>query len=500
MEKTYVMGIDEGTTSARTVIFDGEGQIVTETTRELTQHYPKAGWVEHNPVEILDAQLETMRNALETVKLSPRDIRTIGLTNQRETALVWEKDTGRPIYNAIVWSSRQTAEVIERWAAEGLVEEIRQKTGLVSDAYFSASKIAWILEHVDDAKGRAERGELLAGTIDAWLTWNLTGREKFVTEYSNASRTMMFNIHDLRWDEDLLEAFGIPLAMLPEVLPSDADFGTVGQTFGADIPIQGVLGDQQAGLFGQTCYDVGLAKNTFGTAGVYTMNTGKEPSYRDGLTASVAWGVNGEVTYELEGVVFSSGQTIKWLRDSAKLLHGAPDSEWYSGQVPDTQGTYLVPAFTGLCAPYWDMYARAAIIGMSSSTDRRHIIRAGLESMAYQTRDIVDTVLEGGELEVPEIRVDGGAVRNSLLCQFQADILGIPVVRPKITEATVLGAAYLAGLSGGLWKDMDALAELWQEDRVFEPQMSKERRDELYEGWTAAVELTRGWAKKVGVA
>jgi glycerol kinase len=497
VEKAYVMGIDEGTASARTLIIDEEGQIVAEAARELTQHYPRTGWVQHNPMEILQTQLGTMRQVLEKAKLSPRDIRTIGLTNQRETALVWDKASGQPVYNAIVWSSRQTVDIIERWAAEGLNDDILQKTGLPNDAYFSASKIAWILENVEGVRQKAERGELLAGTIDTWLIWNLTGGQSHVTDYSNASRTMMFNIHTLRWDEELCDAFGIPMQMLPEAVSSDADFGSVGPSFDADIPIQGDLGDQQAGLFGQTCFESGLAKNTFGTAGVYTMNTGSEPLMIDGLTASVAWGLKGEVAYATEGVVFAAGATIQWMRDAAKLIHSAPDSEWYSSQVPDTQGVYFVPAFSGLTAPYWDMYARAAIIGMSPSTNRLHIIRAGLESLAYQTKDIVDTVLANGDIEIPQVRVDGGAVSNNLLCQFLADILGIPVVRPKITEATVLGAVYMAGLSSGLWKDLDELSALWQEDRVFEPQMSQERRDRLYEGWQAAVESTRGWAKKV---
>lgn len=493
------MGIDEGTTSARTVIFNEEGQLVAEAAQELTQHYPRTGWVQHNPVEILQTQLKTMREVLEKAELSPQDIRTIGVTNQRETALVWDKESGEPVYNAIVWSSRQTVDIIERWAAEGLNEDILKKTGLPNDAYFSASKIAWILENVEGARERAERGELLAGNIDTWLIWNLTGKQRFVTDYSNASRTMMFNIHTLRWDEELCEAFGIPLQMLPETVSSDADFGNVGSTFGADIPIQGDLGDQQAGLFGQTCFESGLAKNTFGTAGVYTMNTGSEPLTIDGLTASVAWGLNGEVAYATEGVVFAAGATIQWMRDAAKLIHAAPDSEWYAFQVPDTQGVYFVPAFSGLTAPYWDMYARAAIMGMSPSTNRLHIIRAGLESLAYQTKDIVDTVLANGDIEIPQVRVDGGAVRNNLLCQFLADILGIPVVRPKVTEATVLGAVYMAGLSSGLWKDLNELSALWQEDRVFEPQMSEDQREHLYAGWREAVELTRGWAKKVRV-
>ena len=446
MEKSFVMGIDEGTTGARTLIFDEEGQIVGEAARELTQLYPRAGWVEHDPMEILEAQLDTVRRSLENAKISAVDLRTIGLTNQRETAMVWEKSSGRPIYNAIVWSSRQSVEVIERWAEAGLASEVREKTGLIMDAYYSASKIAWILDRVEGARERAKRGELLAGTMDSWLIWNLTGRERFVTEYSNASRTMMFNIHTLRWDEELCEAFDIPLQMLPEVLPSAADFGVMGEDLGAELRIQGVLGDQQAGLFGQACYEKGLAKMTFGTSGVFALNTGGEPLPLEGLTASVAWEVENQVSYEIEGVFYASGKTMQWLRDDLQILYAAPDSEWYSGQIPDTQGVYLVPAFSGLAAPEWDMYARAAIVGMSPSTTRLQVIRAGLESMAYQTKDVVDALLASGEIELSELRVDGGAAKNAmLLCQFQADILGIPVTRPENTEAAVTGAAYLAG-------------------------------------------------------
>ena len=499
MEKAYVMGIDEGTTYARTIILDEEGQIVAEAARELTQHYPRTGWVHHNPMEILETQLGSMRQALDEAKLSPQDIRTIGLTNQRETTLVWEKASGQPVHDAIAWSSRQSADIVGRWTAEGLNGDILQKTGLPNDAWFSASKLAWILERVEGARQKAERGELIAGTIDTWLIWNLTGGERHVTDYSNASRTMMFNIHTLSWDEELCDAFGIPVQMLPEVVPSDADFGSVGPSFETDAHIQGSLGDQQAGLFGQTCFKSGSAKNTLGTAGVYTMNTGSQPLKLDGVTASVAWGVNGQVTYATEGVFFSAGATIQWMCDVGKLINSAADSEWYSSQVPDTQGVYFVPAFGGLTAPYWDIHARAAIIGMSSSTERSHIIRAGLESLAYQTKDIVNTILANGNIDLPQVHLDGGAVKNNVLCQFLADILGIPVVRPKATEATVLGAAYMAGLSSRLWRDTDELSAMWQEDRTFEPQMSQERRDQLYKGWLAAVESTRGWAEKVAL-
>jgi glycerol kinase len=499
LDKAYVMGIDEGTTSARTIILDEEGQIVAEAARELTQRYPRTGWVHHDPMEILQIQLGTMHQVLEESKLSPQDIRALGITNQRETTIVWEKASGLPVYNALVWSSRQTVDIVQRWAAEGLNEDILRKTGLPNDAWFTASKLAWILEHVEGARQKAERGELLAGTIDTWLVWNLTGRQRHVTDYSNASRTMVFNIHTLRWDEELCDAFGIPVQMLPEVVPSDAHFGSAGPSFGADIPIQGILGDQQAGLFGQTCFESGLVKNTYGTAGVCTMNSGPEPLMLGGMTAGVAWGLNGEVTYATEGVFFAAGATIQWMRDACKLIYSAADTEWYSSQVADTQGVYFVPAFSGLAAPYWDVHARAAIIGMSSSTNRLHIIRAGLEALAYQTRDIFETMLANSDVELPQVRVDGGVVRNDLLCQFLADILGIPVVRPKSTEATVLGASYMAGLSSGLWTNLAELSAMWQQERIFEPQMSVERRDQLYSGWLAAVELTKGWTKKVNL-
>lgn len=500
MDGQYVMGLDEGTGSARTVILDEEGRIVSEAALELKQYNARAGWSEQDPVEIFETQLETMRRALAEAKLSPQDIRAIGVTDQRSVAVVWEKDTGKPIYNAIAWFARdQVNDIVERWAAEGLNTSIRDKTGLPNDSWFCASKIAWILENVEGARERAERGELLAGTIDAWLIWNLTGGERFVTDYSNASHTMFFNIHTLQWDEELCDALGIPVRMLPEVVPSDSHFGTTGGTFDSEIPIRAVLGDQMAGLFGQTCYKPGLAKNTYGTAGVYNVNTGSEPAYREGLLTSIAWGLDGEVTYETEAVFFSGGATIQWLRDAMKMIDTAPESEWYSSQVPDTQGVYLVPAFNGLVSPHYDMYARAVICGMSNSTNRNHVIRAGLESIAYQTRDLVEAVTGQGDLDVYELRVDGGAAKNDLLCQFQADILGMPVIRPKITEATVLGISYMAGLAGKLWKNQDELSDMWQKDRVFEPRMKDDRRERLYEGWKAAIDLTRGWAKKVNL-
>ena len=492
-----ILAIDAGTTSARALVLDEGCEIISVGQREITQHYPQPGWIEHDPAELLSTQLEVMRAALRQAEIQPADLSAAALTNQRETALVWEKDTGRPIYNAIVWASRQSTPVIERWREQGMHDLIRERTGLLSDAYYSASKIAWILDLVPGAHERAAKGELLAGTVDSWLIWNLTGRSRFVTDYSNASRTMMFNIHKLEWDEDLLAGYGIPRAALAEVVPSDSVFGDLSSTFGAAIPIASDLGDQQAGLFGQVCFSPGQAKMTYGTAGVLVLNSGETPLTIEGLTASAAWGLNGKATYEVEGVLFAVGKTMQWLRDDLKLIHDAADSEWYGGQVSSTAGVYLVPAFTGLAAPVWDPYARAAIVGMSNATTRLHVIRAAVESMVYQTRDVVDAVEAGKTMSISELRVDGGAVRNNMLCQLQADILGIPVIRPKVTEATAMGAAYMAGLTTGMFSGTDEVEKLWQVDRVFEPEMSEERREEMYAGWLYARGLTGNWSQKV---
>jgi len=500
MGDKYLLALDEGTTGTRAIVFDKNGRQVADAASEFTQIYPYPGWHEQDAVEILNTQVEMVNQAVAKAGIRFEDILAIGITNQRETTVIWDKETGRPIYNAIVWSSRQTADVVEQWAAEGYTEMVREKTGLILDAYFSASKISWILDHVEGARRRAERGELLCGTMDCWLMWNLTGRKAHVTDVSNASRTMLFNIHTLQWDEDLCRKMGIPMRMLPKVQPSNSEFGmTDPSIFGVSIPIHGCAGDQQSALFGQACFEPGMAKNTFGTAGVFVMNTGDKPVYREGLTTTVAWSLDGKVSYGLEGVIYASGATIQWLRDGARLIYNSADSEWYGRMVPDTGGVYLVPAFTGLCAPHYDMYARGVIVGITRGTTRNHMIRAGLESMAYQTRDITDCVLAQGDLHIPELRVDGGAVRNDLLCQFQADILGIPVVRPKVTEMTALGAAYLAGLGSGMWSSLDEIAKQWGVDAVFHPQMAAERREQLYHGWVEAVKLSRGWAKRVSV-
>lgn len=495
----YILGIDEGTTSARAFIMDENTNVHGFGQAELTQIYPRPGWIEHDPMQILNTQLEVIRAALRDAGISPNQLSGAGLTNQRETGIVWEKDTGRPIFNAIVWASRHSVDIVQGWVDAGLGELIQERTGLIPDAYYTASKIRWILDQVPGAQGRAERGELLAGTVDTWLIWNLTGRKSFVTDYSNASRTMMMNLETLQWDDELLGHYGIPKRMLADIVPSDSNFGDLEATFGTSIPIGSDLGDQQAGLFGQAAFKEGQVKMTYGTAGVLNINCGPTPQRITGLTPSLAWGVQGKTAYEIEGVLFAMGKTMQWLRDDLQLIHAAPDSEWYAGQVSSTEGVYLIPAFTGLSAPTWDPYARAALIGMSNATNRLHIIRAAVESMVYQTRDVVDAALAGSSLTIPELRVDGGAVKNNLLCQLQADILGIPVIRPKNAEATIFGAMLMAGLSTGVYSDLEEIESKWAVDRVFEPHMSRDEADSMYAGWTEARELTKGWTNKVKI-
>lgn len=496
----HILAVDGGTTSVRSLLLNDAFEIVDVAQKDVTQHYPRPGWIEHDPDELVSFQLETMRAVLRNNGIHPSDVHAVSITNQRETALVWDRETGEPIYNAIVWASRQSNGIIEEWREKGLDPMIREKTGLISDAYYSASKIAWILDHVSGARERAERGELMAGTVDSWLIWNFTGKTRFVTDVSNASRTQMFNINTLDWDDELLAAYGIPRKMLAEIQPSDGDFGDLGSSFGSAIPIASVMGDQQASLFGQACFERGQTKMTYGTSGVLVMNAGNTPKLVEGVTASSAWKARGEAVYDIEGVVFSMGKTMQWLRDDLKVIHDAKDSEWYGGQVGSTHGVYLVPAFTGLAAPHWDPYARANIVGMSNATTRLHVIRAAVESMAYQTRDLVEATLVDKALTIPELRVDGGAVNNNMLCQLQADVLGIPVIRPQITEATALGAAWLAGMSTGLVEDFEQAASLWKVDRTFEPNISEDQREEMYSGWKMAVEGSKHWAKKVNSA
>lgn len=492
------MSLDQGTTSSRTIIFDKSGNIVSSVSQEFKQIYPKMGWVEHDPLEIWNSQIKTAILALKKAGLKASDILAIGITNQRETTVIWDKDTGKPIYNAIVWQCRRTASICGQLKKEGLTESIYQKTGLVLDAYFSATKIKWILNNVVGAKEKAERGEILFGTIDTWLMWNLTKGKIHATDYSNASRTMLFNIHKLEWDEELLKTLNIPRKMLPEVLPSSYTYGkTNKEVFGTEITISGDAGDQHAALFGQACFEPGMVKNTYGTGGFMLINTGKKPILSsNGLLTTIAWKVGDEVEYALEGSIFVAGAVMQWLRDELKMIKTAAESETYASRVKDTNGVYLVPAFVGMGAPYWDMYARGAILGLTRGVKKEHIIRAAEEAIAYQSRDVLEVMQRDSGINLKKIKVDGGAVRDNFLMQFQADILGIPVVRPRIIETTALGAAYLAGLATGLWKDKKEINKNWKEDREFKPEMNEERKEKLYKGWKKAVQRALNWEEK----
>lgn len=499
MDKKYVIALDQGTTSSRAIIFDRDGQIVKVAQSEFTQYYPKPGWVEHDPMEIWGTQSGVLRQALESAGIRPQEIAAIGITNQRETTVVWDKNTGKPIYNAIVWQCRRTANICDELKARGLEDYVRENTGLVIDAYFSGTKIKWILDNVEGAREKAERGELLFGNIDTWLIWNLTRGKVHVTDYSNASRTMIFNIKELKWDERMLEELKIPASMLPEVRPSSEIYGvTDPQTLGgAEIPIAGIAGDQQAALFGQACFQAGMAKNTYGTGCFMLMNTGEEAvTSKNGLLTTIAWGVDGKVEYALEGSIFVAGAVVQWLRDELKIIHDAKDSEYFATQVEDNNGVYLVPAFVGLGAPYWDMYARGTIVGLTRGANRNHIIRAALESIAYQTRDVLEAMQEDSGIDLQTLRVDGGAVANDFLMQFQSDILGVPVHRPEVIETTALGAAYLAGLAVGFWSGKDEISKKWNVNRIFEVEMEEERREELYKGWKRAVERSLKWEEE----
>lgn len=491
----YVLALDQGTTSSRAALFDGDGVLRAARCREFTQIYPRPGWVEHDPYEILDSQLEVLRQVIRSGTAPIDDIAAIGVTNQRETALVWEKATGRPVCNAVVWQCRRSAPLCEQLREQGLEEAIRRKTGLIADAYFSATKLKWILDNIPGARERARRGELLFGTVDSWLIWNLTGG-LHVTDCTNASRTMLYNIHEMRWDPQILEWLDIPAAMLPEVRECSGDFGALRpDILGRAIPILGVAGDQQAALFGQACFEPGMTKNTYGTGCFVLMNTGGR-AVRSGnrLLTTVAWKVSGQVRYALEGSIFMGGAAVQWLRDELGLIRSAADSEEVASRVPDTGGAYLVPAFAGLGAPWWDMYARGTLVGMTRGTGRAHIVRAALESIAYQTRDVVSAMARDAGMEIPALRADGGASANNLLMQFQADILGIPVERPSCIETTALGAAYLAGLAAGVWPDQRFIASRWSMERFFRPAMDGTLREQAYAGWLRAVERSRGWA------
>ncbi|MCF6463660.1 glycerol kinase GlpK [Clostridium sp. Cult1] len=493
------MALDQGTTSSRAIIFNHEGEIIQVAQKEFTQYYPKPGWVEHDPMEIWGTQSGVLREVLETAGIRPDEIAAIGITNQRETTVVWDKNTGKPIYNAIVWQCRRTANICDELKAKGLEDYIRENTGLVIDAYFSGTKIKWILDNVEGAREKAEKGELLFGNMDTWLIWNLTRGKVHVTDYSNASRTMIYNIKELKWDEKMLEELGIPAAMLPEVRPSSEIYGvTDPQTLGgAKIPISGIAGDQQAALFGQACFEPGMAKNTYGTGCFMLMNTGEEAvTSKNGLLTTIAWGVDGMVEYALEGSIFVAGAVIQWLRDELHLITHAKDSEYFASQEKDNNGVYLVPAFVGLGAPYWDMYARGTIVGLTRGANKNHIIRAALESIAYQTRDVLEAMQEDSGIDLQDLRVDGGAVANNFLMQFQSDILGVPVHRPEIIETTALGAAYLAGLAVGFWSDKEEITKRWSVDRVFETEMEDEEKERLYKGWKKAVERSHKWEEE----
>lgn len=495
-EAKYILALDQGTTSSRAIIFDHAGKIIKVAQKEFTQIYPKAGWVEHDPMEIWGTQSGVAREVLESAGIKPSEIAAIGITNQRETTIVWDKRTGKPIYNAIVWQCRRTADICEGLIDEGHDKMIKEATGLVVDAYFSGTKLKWILDHVPGARMEAEAGNLLFGNVDTWLIWNLTRGDVHATDYSNASRTMLYNIESLEWDTRILSLLDIPEAMLPEVRQTSSVFGhTDVQTFGgARIPIASAVGDQQAALFGQTCFMPGSAKNTYGTGCFLLMNTGEKrvPS-KNGLITTIAWGIDGKVNYALEGSIFIAGAAIQWLRDEMQLIGNAAESEYYASRVEDTNGAYFVPAFAGLGAPYWDMYARGALVGLTRGVNKSHVIRATLESLAYQTRDVLEAMEEDSGLALRRLKVDGGATANNFLMQFQADILGTSVVRPEITETTALGAAYLAGLAVGFWEGLDAIKTQFSIEREFFPSFDAVKKDQLYFGWKRAVEKARAW-------
>ena len=494
MKEKYMLAFDQGTTSSRAIIFDKNGHVVATAQKEFTQIYPMPGWVEHDPMAIWGSQSGVAREVLETAGIRPDLIAGIGITNQRETTILWNKKTGKPIYNAIVWQCRRTAKICKE--INHAKEYIQDNTGLVLDAYFSATKIKWILDEVEGAREAAERGEILFGTVDTWLIWNLTRGKCHVTDYSNASRTMLYNIHTLDWDDYLLDLLDIPRSILPEVKNSSEVYGTTDpQTFGgALIPIAGIAGDQQAALFGQCCFKAGEVKNTYGTGCFLLMNTGnKAEKSKNGLLTTIAWGLNNQITYALEGSIFIGGASVQWLRDEMGLINEAEDSEYFAQKVEDSNGVYVVPAFAGLGAPYWDMYARGSIMGLTRGVNKNHIIRGTLESIAYQSKDVIDAMIEDSNIELKVLKVDGGAVKNNFIMQFQADILGCDVLRPKVVETTALGAAYLAGLAVGFWQTRKEILNHFEVERVFKPEMSKDLRDEKYRGWKKAVKRSMDW-------
>ena len=494
---SYIMALDAGTTSNRCILFNEKGEMCSVAQKEFTQYFPKPGWVEHNPHEIWSSQASVIAEAIAAIDINGLNIAGIGITNQRETTIVWDRETEEPVYNAIVWQDRRTSEYCDSLKAEGKTEWIREKTGLIIDAYFSATKIKWILDNVPGARERAEKGKLMFGTVDTWLIWRLTRGEVHVTDPSNASRTMLFNIRTLQWDEELLKLFDIPASMMPEVRSSSEVYGATKTTiFAHKVPIAGIAGDQQAALFGQMCVEPGSVKNTYGTGCFLLMNTGKEIyQSKNGLVTTVAISLNGEVEYALEGSVFVGGAVIQWIRDGMHMIQDSCDSEYYAQKVPDNGGVYIVPAFTGLGAPYWDMYARGAILGITRGTTQNHIIRAAEESIAYQSADLMGAMEKDTGIKIKTLKVDGGASRDQFLMQFQADILDKVVQRPAIRETTALGAAYLAGLATGVWKSREEITHLWSCNQLFEPKMGETQREELLEGWHKAVGRSQDWAK-----
>lgn len=492
------MALDAGTTSNRCILFNEKGEICSMAQKEFTQYFPKPGWVEHDPAEIWSTQLAVARQAMNEIHASASDIAAIGITNQRETAIVWDKNTGKPVYNAIVWQCRRTSEYCDSLKEKGLTEMFQKKTGLVIDAYFSGTKVKWILDHVEGARERANRGELLFGTVETWLIWKLTKGAVHVTDYSNASRTMLFNINTLKWDDEILKELDIPKSMLPQAKPSSEIYGETDPSFfGGRIPIAGAAGDQQAALFGQTCFEKGEAKNTYGTGCFLLMNTGETPVFsKNGLVTTIAWGIDGTVHYALEGSVFVAGAAIQWLRDELRLIDSASDTEYLAQKVEDSNGCYVVPAFTGLGAPYWDQYARGTIVGLTRGVNKDHIIRATLESLAYQVNDVLEAMKADSGILLSALKVDGGASANNFLMQAQADVSQAPVHRPNCVETTAMGAAYLAGLAVGYWKDKEDVKKNWTIDRIFQPQIAKETRQKMLSGWKKAVRYAHGWAKE----
>ena len=493
---TYLLSLDQGTTSSRAILFDREQNILGVAQKEFTQFYPREGWVEHDPMEVWSSQYGVMMEVIAQSGVNPAEIAAIGITNQRETTILWDRATGRPIYNAIVWQCRRTAELVDRLRADGLEEHIRAATGLVPDAYFSATKIKWVLDHVEGAREKARRGEILFGTVDAWLLWKLTGGAVHATDVTNASRTMLFDIHALDWDDTLLSALDIPRAMLPQVRPSSEVYGYT-DIQGVRIPIAGMAGDQQAALFGQGCFSPGDAKNTYGTGCFMLMNTGEKPVFsKNGLVTTIAWGLDGKVNYALEGSIFVAGAAIQWLRDEMRIIDSSPDSEYMAKKVKDTNGCYVVPAFTGLGAPHWDQYARGTIVGITRGVNKYHIIRATLDSLCYQTNDVLQAMKADSGIELAALKVDGGASANNYLMQTQADIINAPVNRPQCVETTAMGAAYLAGLAVGYWANKEEVIKNWAIDRTFTPEISEEKRTEMVTGWNKAVKCSYGWAKE----